>query len=576
MAQSQSTEPLITTDKIRSLAEDVIRKGEENAEKAEETNAKPIKLFGVFEVDPGLVAYLQAGYNVFADFAEKLLSSHSYAFGGWVAARLGIKNPQTAKNIAAATTLGVGAAIKTAGYISPITDTYRVHHEERAAFARKLAPVLDDLKGSHSAQAFNSVTMAQNEMIFAHRQRMLKEAHIKNSSNVIDLLINAGPNLAFSLMDFNTMRRLGLSPEGLSDYRNNQGAHQNNLRNLFETLANTGTAGIANHIKKSSEKTLRRSLQPYSALEMIMTLQDQVAQKPNASSFRTPRDGDSYPLDEYIQRILMQHQKDMADISHEHTELRSALKDDLEAISKPIAEAMKKGDLSAISLVRWIGEGQLIKDKGRRLASVDEVKKLLGAAEKAPMPSIVVDPKEYYVDAAFTHKDLEQALQTLQGQERSMFAALFPDAVLMHAGMKEAEVKSIRAMSMQQYEAMLAATVAAMASKSDEELEREGMAKAEIKQLREVADAFKENGEKAIHEARTSPANANGIERVLTNWAVPHVKGGRAHFGTLVRKGAAQAQDIISERAAESKAPTESHAAAVEKAEAEPALEQAR
>jgi hypothetical protein len=42
---------------------------------------------------------------------------------------------------------------------------------------------------------------------------------------------------------------------------------------------------------------------------MIIELDKQVMAKPDASSFTTPgRDGDSYPLEEYLMRILIQHQ----------------------------------------------------------------------------------------------------------------------------------------------------------------------------------------------------------------------------------------------------------------------------
>ena len=579
MVQISSIESQISADKIAGIASDVLDKGRENAERAEEEHAKPIKIFGVIEVDPALVAYLQAGYNVLADLLEKAGSGYFYTAGSWIAARLGIKNEATVKQLAAATTFGAGVVIKAGGYVSPMFDTFKTYHDDQAMLARKLAPVLDDMKGSHSVKALQSVTAAENEMIAAHRHHMLKQMHLKRSANLTDLIISAGPSIAFSAADYSGMHKKGFSPEQLKAFRDAQGAQKNSIRQYAETLVQALTPGLAAQFKKSNEKTMKRALQPYSALEMILTLQDQIAQNPAADSFDAPGKHKSWPLERYVREILIQHQRDMADISGEHTELRTALNEDLEAIAKPIAESLKKGDLAALTLVRWVGEGQLIKERGRRLATVAEVDQLLGTAEKAPMPQLTIDPKEYYVDAAFTHRDLTAALQSLQGEERTLFAALFPDTVLTHAGLKDVEIRQIRDSVTKNYESVLAATLAAVAEKTDEQLEQEGMAKAEIKQLREVMDGVKEKGAEAVHEARVSPANANGIERVLTNWAVPHVKAGRVHLGTLLAKGKERLTQLNERKETTPAAkaePSETHAEAVEKTTADMAAEPAR
>ena len=556
MAETRPIESgkIVSREEVRSLADDAFRKGAEALRRVDDDpNAKPVKLFGLFEIDPGILAYVQGAYNVVADFATRVVGDRAYNITTAL-----LKNTSLSQgNIhraGALATLGADIAIKAGGYVGPVVSGFREQYDNKAQMARKIASVLDELKGSHSVSAFMSVKMQENEAIYVQRLRMLKRANAENWQNTIDLVVNAGPNVALSVPMFNEMwgaNNVGKSPYVIQNERKareseaavnrTQATFSEELRTVGGTFLNASTGGIADHLKRSSQRYLEKHLQPYSALEMILELENQVSSNAKASSFRVPgKDGESYPLEEYIARVIIQHSKDMADVNPEYTDLRPALKDDLTAITEPIAQAMKRGDLAAMTLLRWVGEGKLIKDKGRKLATVAEVKQLLGTAEKAPQPSIHVEPKTYYADASFSKADLKLAIGALHGNERVMFAALFPDSILSEVGIKDAEIKSIRDASRQNYEVMLAQVLGGIAAKSDKELEREGLAGNEIKQLRDAYDALKEKGVAALHDLRASPANANGIERVMTNLAVSRVKGDKTYFGTMLTAGQAQ------------------------------------
>lgn len=536
---------VVERDDITRVAEDAFRQSADALSHTAD-DAPPVKLFGMFEVDPGLAVYAKTAYNVLSDFATKILGKHTETLTHRVLSHTSLEAPAIRK-IAAVTTLGANLALKSGGYIGQIIEPFHNQRKARAKLARQLAPVLDDIKGSHSLGALMSLTASQNEVIYAHRRRMSKINHADNFENVIDFAVNVTPNMALSLPQFHGMWAKDMSAEAAAAHAQEamnkvQGGGDastlGQLQMLGTTFVGASTAGISNHLKKSNRRKLEKSLQPYSALEMILTLEEQVAQDPNASSFQAPgKNGESYPLEEYIMRLMIQHQKDMADINPQYTELRPALKEDLSTIAHPIAEAIRSGDLSAMTLIRWVGEGKLIKNHGRSVVGVAEVEALLDRAEKKPQPVPAVNSKDYYTEASFNKEDLRTALGSLKGEERLSFAAMFPDSILQEAGIAEGEIKSIREATLKNYDHMLAQAVAGLAAKSDDDLTREGLAKNEIKQLRDAYEQIQGEGEQATHKLKTSPANANGIERTLTNWAVASVKGDKEHIGTLLSRG---------------------------------------
>jgi hypothetical protein len=341
------------------------------------------------------------------------------------------------------------------GYFGPIWESYASQRQERAHLARELAGVLDQLKGNHSVGALYSVKQGENELIFAQRKRMATIANTTNLGNWIDLGINAGANLTLDVKRFHSIwtekanvteaemkaralkraKELELQAETGAVGDASQGKH------LLGLLVNSSVPQLADRVKRSGEHKLKNGLQPYSALEMILELNKQVSSKPDARSFDVPRGfqskgaRESYPLEEYLMRICIQHQKDMADIDPEHSEIREALRDDLAEVVKPIAAAIRKGDLSTMALVRLIGEGKIIKKHGRAIADPQDVIELI--KHEAPRQSAYapVNPAEYYQDVAFSRAQLKAAIKSLDGDEKLSFTAMFPDTVLAEAGM---------------------------------------------------------------------------------------------------------------------------------------------
>jgi hypothetical protein len=304
---------------------------------------------------------------------------------------------------------------------------------------------------------------------------------------------------------------------------------------------------FADRFTKSNNRKLEkmREKRPYSALEMILTLEEQVSKDPHASSFEMPGNNDAAPLEEYLIRIMLQHQKDMADINPSYTELRKALVHDVAAVAKPLARAIREGDLAPLELVRFIGEGKIIKNHGRKIADPKEVMALVKREAPKQSAYLHVDPKEYYQDASFSREELKTVLGHLNGEEKRVFASMIPDAVLEDAGMKPKEIKELRVATSKNYEHRLGELLLGLHAESPDSLKKTGMAEEEVGRIEQASQAMAEYGEQAIHALKASPTNDRGIEHDVVNGLVSRIVGGdKAYLGRVMDRGRVQMKQL--------------------------------
>ena len=552
--EMESDEEIFNRGDINRFAEDAFRRSGEALNSAEVGQTK--KLFGLFNVDAGIAAWIQSTYNIGADFISSKVAPQTDKIVRKLAPKVGLKDAHVG-NAAAIAQIGVIAALKTGGYFGQIFEAHSAQRKQRENLAREIAPLLDDIKGNHSLSALYSVSQKDNEVIFAHRKRLAKIANTENVTRWVDLGVNAGPNMMLDGKRFHAIwQTKGNVPEAVIRQRiereqremeermaRGEIADAQQGKMILSSLLNVSFPQLADYMTKTSHHKLSKQLQPYSALEMILELNAQVSSSPNARAFQEPKSFQSphghreqCSLEEYLMRIFIQHQKDMADISPNHTEIRDALREDLAAAVKPIAAAIHKGDMNVMSLVRMVGEGKIIKKQGRGIASPDEVKTLIQKDAPKQSTFVQVDPAEYYKDAAFTRAQLKSALKSLEGDERYTFAAMFPDAVLAEAGMSKKEIHAMRAATLKHYDATLADIIVGLNSKSDEVLKQEGLAENEIKVIRDAFGQIQDSGIAAVKQLKTSATHENGIEHLLTN-AVVHKP---EHLGMLVKLGREQ------------------------------------
>jgi len=492
------------------------------------------------------------------------LRTRSFDIAKKLAPRVGLGDRANA--VATAAAIGTTVAVKTAGYFAPIYEGVSTQLKEQKALARALAPVLDDIKGGHSVASLYGVRMKDNEVIYAHRKRLSRIANTTHLSNAINLGLNSGASLAFDLKGFGTAwgQRDVMSAKGVSsimtpkphtaDSEDAYAASQDSLG-----AVKLGILGIlpqaAGRLSRTKQHNLMKELQPYSAYLMIVELGEQISGNPDARAFAEPASFQNphghrkeYALEEYVMRIFIQHQKDMADISPIHTEIRNALREDLAAVARPIAEAIRKGDISTMSLIRMVGEGAVIKKNGRSIANVDVVKALI--KREAPKQAAYAndDPAEYYKDAPFNRSQFKAVLKKLDGEEKLAFVSMFSDNVLMDAGLSKKEVQGYRESAAKTADRMRAELVVGL--NAEDKLKNEVLAESEAQRVADASDAIMENGVGAMKTLKTSPANENGIERLIANAVVnkPEYLGKMMKHGHELMEKAAANDDKMADK----------------------------
>lgn len=524
------------------------------------------------ELDSGIASYIDSFVNIGTDVLNKRIAPDVERITRSLGKQAGMSEHGNALNrTAAVTTFGVAAALKSASYLTPVYQAFKEPHVEQKQLARKLAPVLNDIKGKHSAGALNSVSETDNEVIFAHRKRMAKIAQSKKLGALIGLGLNAGANVLI-----NDVKRFGQMWGGKTgkeadtvlqakaaeaDAKAKESANAGDLKMMLTNAATLSAGPIAQRVKLSNEFKLKKTLQPYSALQMILELEDQVAANPKATSFSVPKSFQapkerlkSYPLEEYVMRIFIQHQVEMADITDDHTEIREALKQDLAAVAKPIAAAIRKGDMSAMDLIRLVGERKVVKNHGRAIVSPEEVETLIKRDTPKGPAQIHNDPKNDF-KGAYTRDELKAALKGLEGNERRDFIkvalAVLSDSALREAGVSEAEMKAVRAAATpedaKKYDRLLADLLVGIKLRTEKDPKEIALASSEQKELASDYQKIEARGVDAIHDLKVSPVNTNGVEHLLATATVSKIKGDRTYFGTLLKEGHAKIEAMESE-----------------------------
>lgn len=508
---------------------------------------KPVKMFGLFNVDAGLAAYATMAYNVGSDYATRILAPKTYELTKRFASPHMSGN--AAVKTAALTSTAMNVVLKSGGYFTPIINTIKDGREERVKLARRMSPVLDEVAGKHSVGALNSVAK-ENTLLKAHMARMNKKLSVARSNNLIDLLVNAGPNLALNYSQMKGMWA-GQTPKEIEAARAQAQLEQVShapgevsagaeLKEVGKLFMQGGTGAFTDRMKKSNLHKLQKNQRPYSALEMILTLQEQFEGNPKSRSYAVPgKRGESYPLEEYIARVAIHHYAEMADIDTEYSEIREALHDELAQAVKPIADAMRKGEFDAMSLVRLLGEGKLVQKGGRVIASAEDVRDMIGdhtAAHGAHHQTA----EEHYAKAAYSRDEFKKAMHALDGDEQRIMASLVSNEVLEDAGFKPAQIKAWRDETAKKHDAdrHLAESALGICADGHEAAKQDGAAsKKEFALLEDGARKIAAHGVDAVHALRGSAVNPHGIEQAVANVAVAKVLGDKAYFGKMLDKG---------------------------------------
>lgn len=540
------------------LSRDIDRQMDEYERAHPGEEEKEEKFLGILPMPGYMTGVVETGWNTIFGYAAPWLQRNAFEqtqkLGNkFFSNSLKVEHINRASIIAATAAAVVPVAWQP---ISSVMNGFKAERKDLSDAAKKIAPVLDDVRGKHSLSTFMSVKATDNEMIYAYRKHKQALHQLTHTNNFIKFF-NIAPSLLLTGLNSHnaTKGKLGEVVEVVADTKK-KGLDENTIRNASGLASGVATP-IFEAFQKANERKHKRKNRSYTATDMVLELEKQVSAEPNQRDYALPKGSSrrSAPLVEYVMEIIKCHQVDMEALDAEYTPVRKSLDNQLRDVAVPIAEAIKKGDISTLSLIRLVGEGHIVKNKGRSLAKPSEVKTLLEKMSAKASAYVQLDPKEYFADAAFNKKELKEALGVLKGEERTHFAAMFPDVVLAEAGVSEAEIKDMRAATVKHYEENLGKIITGLAAEEDKALHDMGLAKEEIKEIRDIAEQVKAKGEEAVHEVRAKPNNPIGIERVLASAAMGKILAGDVNYmgkltGTQVVDKAV-AVDAIKAKAAE-------------------------
>lgn len=257
-------------------------------------------------------------------------------------------------------------------------------------------------------------------------------------------------------------------------------------------------SSLANADKHAKEKT---------AFNMIMKLQDVVE-----------RDGkldvvEGKKLAAYVKEIFETHQKNM-----KRPAIGERNKGDLDYASQEIAQAISRGTLHPLALIHLVGDGEIVRNQGKSIATRAEVATSI-AAMAAKMPAkYAVDPDKYLAETSFSEAEAKELVTKLPPAARDVFLSLMPDEVKLRVGASEEEIAQIHGRVKDSLAQQMQLMVFDMASRSDEDLKAQHLTEKEIKFVRTIAKESKAKGVASVLAAVSTHGNfKDGIEFPLVN-----------------------------------------------------------
>lgn len=602
-------------DDLNKLLLDGLEKGLDEASRRQYKEGEAPRKFLGMELDPTIAYVGEVAYNTFIGKATKLLTPKTYATALKIAKNTLHLGETGSNRTAAGVAFAVNAGVYALPSLGKIYDEWSHQHDARNDLVEKLSPVLDDIKGRHGTSAYNGVRVDQNEMVAFDRWRRTKIGHTKLLNMILPTVVTIGPNIWFherdtlkaaqtgrALADVQQERLFSQVARDSSDFiserynaqfpdkkiaadevthehveaikarddvnrriRETERGISNNRKGKEDGFSIDGFAGLFGSnalltklaglwVKSSDNRIKRQFNMPYTALEMVLTLHDQLGNEPKPSTFQLPGKGRSLPLEAYIAEIMMQHQRDMAVMNPDYAVIRDALKENVLAAAKPLAEAIRKNQIGAMSLVSYVGTGKIIRNRGRMIATADEVEAMIEhektRGEAKPKAAMTVDAKDFWADASYTKDEGKEAFEALHGEERQLAITLVPPNLWKDFGIGEKEGKEAIDAFGKEIETHLAEAILGINALDDDMLRKEGLAKAEIRKIREAAKAIEHKGTEAVSQLKSSESHPNGVDREVLGVVVgTAVKGDKVHLGTILKDGREQLKEISAEAA---------------------------
>ena len=499
-------------------------------------------------------------------------------------------NHQTAHYGGIGTEVGIVFLLTHWQDIGSILSAQDDHKGKLNKFARQMAPVVDEIRGHHGIGATMSVKKGENEVIWAQRQRLNDELRLEYLTTAIAASGRATELIRYGIDRYqgwgqeshDASKRDGINKseekrKEAEDKILGRVTESNEFRkkllaqgtptetaeemvksqfpDLFDkqkvkagiisALDGKGSGGLMDQVKqvapaigtmisenyaKQFMDAQRKKVSSVSAYDMIMTLVSQLDSDPTMESYDLPdkmrlQDGQhSLKLERYVEEIFRRHEQDMDPDNKIGKRLDEKLKD----ASKVIAQAIKDGDVDGMALVALVGERHIVRPGAKVIVDKEHVRDEVRVQMVKSHRHNTVDEAEYYAESNFTRADLKAALESVEGEERQWFASLFPDNVLENAGMKQEDIKTVRAASQDEIGKHVLEYAQVLKEQGVDFLKSHEATKDEQNRILDAANTSEYN-EKKVRDLVSKPGKVEGVQHDIAQVLVQHVK----HDGKL-------------------------------------------
>lgn len=549
-----------------------------------------VKLFGfkVPGMPPMMAQAIAIGYAQAATYINTYLGPKAYQ----ATSDLVTKNLNMSETVGHRAGIGVelGVILANAHWQDAVA-MYRAkgqYSNDIERFARKVAPVVDEIRGKHGVGATLSVKKDENEVIYNQRQRLSRELRV----DMLSVMIAASGRIPITIAHLvNSHERWGregkeaiaddhmnakgedLQAERAKEYKEKVGKYSKDVaefkkmglteeeaqlraKHLHPDIAKLDAAKggavidkeAPSWVKKMTEwapsvttflsegfannfiAQERAKVSGVTAYDMIMTLTSQLDNDPTMEAYALPdgmklEDGrTNLPLNKYIAEIFRRHEADI----REGGTIAKRLDEKLHDATEVIADALKDGDIDGLALISLVGERHVIKQGAKVIIDKEHVRDEVRRQMVKSRKHNTVDAAEYYQERSFTKHDLEAALKSLDGEERMWFASLFPDNVLEEAGIKQQEIKQIRSAATEDVGRHVLQYAQALKVQGEDFLKQHEATSEEQKRILEAAHT-KEDDDKALRDLVAKPGKVEGVQHDVAQVLVQHIK----HQGKL-------------------------------------------
>lgn len=205
-----------------------------------------------------------------------------------------------------------------------------------------------------------------------------------------------------------------------------------------------------------------------------------------------------------------------------------ALMDQFSPLAQRIGEVVSNRELDPISLLDFVGKGNVIKkdtNGNRRFVTteqlesvIEEERKKFGNREKTPMEELLAN----FTNPKIVMQAIKDNLKTLEGDDKAIFAAFFSDEVLLKSGVKKKELPEIRTRNCDITCEFIKSVAAEMAQKSPEELKAKNISEKEIEAVKEFNELVNSGDKKTIDSAirSTGEDGTNQIKKAVLSYGL--------------------------------------------------------